>query len=141
MSNLTYYREVQGVMTRFEPLTETALQQASEDNMTLQEVRSALEKHGLDFKYLVYDPSRATFNTYYADYDRGLYGEVFLQRNMLEGPLPLYEVADRLKGSPAPELASRQWESYYGICVPLPMLIYDFQRRYMDIPQDEVFSV
>ena len=140
MDNLTYYREVQGVMTRFEPLTDAALQATAEDGLTVSEIKSALERHGLDAKHVVHDPSRALFSTYYADFDHGLYGEIFLQRNLLEGTLPLYAVASRLNGGTVPQLVSRQWVSYYTKCVPLPMLIYDFQRRYLDIPTEEVFS-
>ena len=141
MDNLSYYKEVQGVMTHFEPLTEEALQKVAEDDLTISCIKNALEERGLDFKFVVHDPSRTMFSTYYADYDRGLYGEILLQRNMVEGQLPLYRMADRLKGRPVMELVSQQWASYYEICVPLPMLIYDFQRRYLDIPPDEVFSV
>lgn len=141
MDNLTYYREVQGVMTRFEPLTDAALQATAEDGLTVSEIKSALERHGLDAKHVVHDPSRALFSTYYADFDHGLYGEIFLQRNLLEGTLPLYAVASRLNGGTVPQLVSRQWVSYYTKCVPLPMLIYDFQRRYLDIPTEEVFQV
>ena len=141
MDNLTYYREVQGVMTRFEPLTDAALQATAEDGLTVSEIKSALERHGLDAKHVVHDPSRALFSTYYADFDHGLYGEIFLQRNLLEGTLPLYAVASRLNGGTVPQLVSRQWVSYYTKCVPLPMLIYDFQRRYLDIPTKEVFQV
>ena len=141
MDNLTYYREVQGVMTRFEPLTDAALQATAEDGLTVSEIKSALERHGLDAKHVVHDPSRALFSTYYADFDHGLYGEIFFQRNLLEGTLPLYAVASRLNGGTVPQLVSRQWVSYYTKCVPLPMLIYDFQRRYLDIPTEEVFQV
>lgn len=49
--------------------------------------------------------------------------------------------ADKLKGGTVPELTCKQWNSYYEICVPLPMLIYDFQRRYRDIPAGEIFQV
>ena len=66
MDNLTYYREVQGVMTRFEPLTDAALQATAEDGLTVSEIKSALERHGLDAKHVVHDPSRALFSTYYA---------------------------------------------------------------------------
>ena len=141
MDNLNFYKEVRGVMTCFEPLTDAVLQRAAEDGLTVREIRIALEKHGLDFQYVVHDPSRTTFNTYYADYDRGLYGEIFLQRKMLDGPLPLYKAAARLNRKMVLELVSRQWGSYYLKCVPLPMLPYDFQRRYRDIPPDEVFQV
>ena len=141
MDNLIYYREVQGVMTRFEPLTDAALQATAEDGLTVSEIKSALERYGLDAKHVVHDPSRALFSTYYADFDHGLYGEIFLQSNLLEGTLPLYAVASRLNGGTVPQLVSRQWVSYYTKCVPLPMLIYDFQRRYLDIPPEEVFQV
>ena len=103
MNNLSYYKELQGVMTRFEPLTETALQNAG-TGLTLPEIKVALEQHGLDLRYVVHDPSRSTFATYYADYDRGLYSDLFLQRNMID-KLPLYTAADRLKGGAVSELA------------------------------------
>lgn len=141
MSNLPLYKEIQGAMTQFEPLTKAVVQKVAEDGLTFSEVKAALENRGLDLKYVVHDPSRATFHTYYADYDRGLYGDIFFQRNMLDGALPLYGYEERLKGKAVPELIAKEWRSYYEICVPLPMLIYDFQRRYLDIPQDEVFSV
>lgn len=140
MNNLSYYKEIRGVMTRFEPLTESVLQNCDADGLTLPEIRSALEKHGLDLQYVLHDPSRPTFGTYYADYDRGLYGDIFLQRNMIDR-LPLYIAADKLKGGIVSELACKQWSSYYNICVPLPMQIYDFQRRYLNIPPTEVFHI
>lgn len=84
MNDLSYYKELQGVMTKFEPLTEAALQNFDTDGLTLSEIKSALGKHGLDLQYVVHDPSRPTFGIYYADYDRGLYGDIFLQRNMIK---------------------------------------------------------
>ena len=115
MDNLTYYREVQGVMTRFEPLTDAALQATAEDGLTVSEIKSALERHGLDAKHVVHDPSRALFSTYYADFDHGLYGEIFLQHNLLEGTLPLYAVASRLNGGTVPQLVSRYGNAF---CAP-----------------------
>lgn len=140
MSNLSYYKEVQGVMTRFEPLTAAALEKASVD-LTIAEIQTALEQHGLDFKYIVHDPSRSLLSTYYADYGRGLYMELYLHRNILDKQFPLYQVADELKGAAVPELTAGAWKSYYTKRVPLAMQIYDFQRRYRDIPTDEVFLV
>lgn len=55
------------------------------------------------------------FSTYYADFDHGLYGEIFLQHNLLEGTLPLYAVASRLNGGTVPQLVSRQWVSYLSL--------------------------
>ena len=47
MNNLSYCKELQGVMTQFEPLTEAALQKVDADGLTIPEIRNALEKHGL----------------------------------------------------------------------------------------------
>lgn len=121
MNNLPYYRELQGVMTRFEALTDTALQKLSEEGLTVSEIKTELESRGLDLQYVVHDPSRAIFSTYYADYERGVYGDIFFQRNMIDGMLPLYEIEKGLKGGIRPELLSREWASYYEICVPLPL--------------------
>lgn len=60
-------------------------------------------------------PSRALFSTYYADFDHGLYGEIFLQRNLLEGTLPLYAVASRLNGGTVPQLVSQYVNAF---CAP-----------------------
>lgn len=137
----SYYREIQGVMTRFEPLTEDAVQRYGEDGLTLSEVAGILAKHGLSLDYVVHDPTRSLLNTFYADYDRSLYGEIFLRRDMLTDDQPLFQLASRLQGQAVPELAGQEWSSYYGKCVPLQMLIYDFQRRYLDIAPEDVYSV
>ena len=47
MNNLSYYKNLQGVMTQFEPLTEADLQKVDADGLTIPEIRNALEKHGL----------------------------------------------------------------------------------------------
>lgn len=45
MNDLSYYKELQGVMTKFEPLTEAALQNFDTDGLTLSEIKSALVVH------------------------------------------------------------------------------------------------
>lgn len=136
-----FYQEVQGVMTRFELLTPEAVATYGEAGLTLEDVTDSLTNHGLDPQYVVHDPSRQVFNTYYADYERGLYGELFMTREMLDGNLPLFKLAAIAKGQPVAELSAKDWCLYYSKCVPMPLLIYDFQRRYRDIPPQEVFSV
>ena len=42
MDNLDFYKEVRGVMTCFEPLTDAVLQRAAEDGLTVREIRSVL---------------------------------------------------------------------------------------------------
>ena len=75
------YEEVRGVMTRFEPLTEQSIARHGTEGLTLGELNAALVRAGLSPKYIVHDPTRAFQNTYYADYDRGLYSEIYLQRS------------------------------------------------------------
>ena len=50
MNNLSYYKNLQGVMTQFEPLTEADLQKVDADGLTIPEIKNALEKHGLDLQ-------------------------------------------------------------------------------------------
>jgi len=134
MSANRFYQEVQGVMTRFEPLTPEAVMKYGEGGLKLEDVTDSLINHGLDPQYVVHDPSRQVLNTYYADYERGLYGELFMTRDMLDSNLPLFKLAAVAKGQPVSELSAKDWHSYYRKCVPMPMLIYDFQRRCRDIP-------
>lgn len=141
MKNKRFYQEIRGVMTRFEPLTEQALEAAGKQAFTLPELHQALREHGLDPRHVVHDPGRTVFSTYYADYDKGLYSDILLQRSSLEEHAPLFRLVRSLNGQAPMELTRGDWGSYYMKYVPLAMLIYDFQRRLRDIPTEEVFSV
>lgn len=46
MNNLFYYKDLQGVMTQFEPLTEAALQKVDADGLAIPEIKNALEQRG-----------------------------------------------------------------------------------------------
>ena len=140
MTNIRLLQEVRGVLTRFEPLTEDALAAAGAE-FTLHELAQTLDQWGLSLQHVVHDPTRMYFSTYYADYESGLYGEIYLQRSTLSGDAPIFKQVDALGGSIPDELVNQEWRSYYIKCVPLPLLLYDFQRRYRDIPDEEVFSV
>lgn len=141
MSGSLYYQEVRGVMTRFEPLTEQAVLKYGEEGLTLTDVAEALAKHDLRLEYVLHDPTRSLMNTFYADYNRGLYSEILLRRSMLTDQHPFFSQAEQLRGQSVPALAAKEWNIYYGKYVPLQMLIYDFQRRYRDIAPEEVYSV
>lgn len=39
------------------------------------------------------------------------------------------------------ELVDQEWERFYMRQVPVPMAIYDFQRRHMELPSEQVFSI
>lgn len=79
MNNNDLYREARGVMTQFLPLTEEHLAQI-QDSISFQELADELSCQGLNISNVVHDPSRQLFNTYYADYDRGLYSSIMLSR-------------------------------------------------------------
>lgn len=134
--------EVRGVMTRFEPLTEEIVEKESQGSLTMSDVAQQLSRFGLSIKHIVYDPSRSAFNTFYADYENGLYALLFLNREYLAGG-PGVKLLTQLKEmhGKSPRLKGGEWEVYYLIDVPLQMAIYDFQRRYRDIPEPEVFKV
>ena len=61
MKNPRLIREVRGVMTRFDPLTEEIVSERSEDGLTYAELADTLSAHGLDIHKVVYDP-----NNYYS---------------------------------------------------------------------------
>ena len=135
--NNWFIQEVRGVMTRFEPLSEAAISACTKDGIHYTELADKLTALGLDPRKVVHDPTRRYLNTFYADYDRALYSHLFLERQNFDASLLLLSKAK----CGINLLNCGQWKTYYLKCVPLPMMIYDFQRRYMDIPQEDVFSV
>ena len=67
MQNAGLIREVRGVMTRFEPLTEEIVVACTQDGLTYAELSDALSTYGLSIEKVVHDPTRKIFNTCYAD--------------------------------------------------------------------------
>lgn len=141
MRNSLLLQEVRGVMTRFDPLTEEIVSERTEDGLSYAELAEALSAHGLDISKAVHDPTRKIFHTYYADYEHGLYADLILNRQYIHdtGQRALHALAQQ--GGICHELAERDWASYYTKSVPLPMLIWDFQQRYQDIPKETVFPI
>lgn len=132
--------EVRGSMTRFEPLTKDTLQTLGPKGPAYSELKNALAVHGLSIERVVCDPTRKFSNTFYAEAAQGLYIDLYLgQKNLCEMLGKMHIEEQRIKASQA--LASGKWERYYQDFVPVPMLIYDFQRRYKDIPSNQVLSV
>lgn len=87
MQNAGLIREVRGVMTRFEPLTEEIVTACTQDGLTYEELSAALSAYGLSIEKVVHDPTRKIFNTCYADYDLGLYaGPSFCKGNSSAAP-------------------------------------------------------
>lgn len=134
------YMEARGSMTRFEPLTEELFRKLASEGPTYSELKDALAAHGLSMEHVVCDPDRKVSNAFYADASQGLYIPLYPnQHNLCEilGYMNIDEQQDLVRQT----LADGEWKQYYRNCVPVPMLIYDFQRRYREIPSDQVFSV
>ena len=131
--------EVRGSMKQFLKLTPEFVDFVTSDGLTFEELEKVLSDAGLDIGNVLYDPERLLQNTYYADYEKGRYCEIYLQRAYMD---TLSKVATMSFKEPVNRfIKNEDWESYYHICVPVPMLIYDFQRRYKDIDPEEVFEV
>ena len=127
-------------MTRFEPLTEAALNRLEPDDLTFADLVRMLTDCGLSLDHVVHDPGRSFAGTFYADYDEGLYIPFYPSKRYLMDYLNPTAVENR-RHHVADALAQKEWIEYYQLYVPVSMLIYDFQQRYRDIPSSEVFSV
>lgn len=135
-----FYMEVRGSMTRFEPLTEAALTRLETDGLTFGELAGMLDARGLSMDCVVHDPGRSFAGIFYAGYEEGFYIPLYPSRRYLKDCLEPVILENRRRDA-AELLARKAWSEYYRLHVPVPMLIYDFQRRYQDIPSAEVFSV
>ena len=125
-------------MTRFEPLTEENTAKAATGGLTFKQLTSILEGYGLSIANVVHDPSRVAYNTFYADYEHGIYRRLPLEGQRIDRAVR--SLAGRCgTGIPA-NLRNKNWRAYFFEDVPVPMAIYDFQRRYKSIPPDEVFD-
>lgn len=139
MSEL-YYQEARGSMAHFEPLRPDHLQAVGSE-FTYDQLSRELSAHALSIGHVIHSSDRAFLSTYYADWKRGLYREISLRPGnwgqIDEALLCLSEKLSRGNQN----LLARDWASYYRWDVPVPMLIYDFQNRYMEIEKNQVFSV
>ncbi len=133
-------KEIRGCMTEFQKLTPELVEQLSCDGLTYTELDNVLKKEGFSIDNVICDPSRVFQNAFYADYENGKYFEVYLQHTYLEQLITILSLNFSYSGK-NPLLISKKWHQYYFQSVPVPMAIYDFSRRYKDIPVDEVFSV
>lgn len=139
MSSLAYM-ESRGSMTRFCPLTPEDVGKLSGGALTYEALAEKLADYSLDISNIVYDPSRQAENLFYADYSRGAYAHLsslkpkeVAKSNFQRLFYSFYEAGQVLKHG--------RWDKFYRFMVPVPMLIYDFQRRYRDIPPEQVFQV
>ena len=138
--HLSLLMDVRGCMTRFDPLTPEIVSAQSEDGLSYEELKSALAECGMDIKKVVFDGTRSFQNAFYADFEQGHYCWIPFQKR---GLVNVIRTMDQQFQSSGFGLARRnhEWVTFYLMDVPLPMLIYDFERRYRDIEPEQVFKV
>jgi len=135
------YREIRGSMSRFDPITHEWVEKCSGGSLTYAELKDILSGYGLSIENVVHDPDRQLQHTYYADYEKAFYCFLHITRDYLEsiGGNILADFSRSKTGNPY--LKDKQWDALYTMSIPMPMLIYDFQRRMRDIEPDKVFMV
>ena len=138
--HLSLLADVRGCMTQFDPLTPEIVAAQSEDGLTYEELQTVLAQCGMDIRKVVFDGSRGFQNAFYADFEQGHYCWIpFCRANLKD----IVSTMDQNFRSPGFGQArrNRDWETFYMMEVPLPMQIWDFERRYQMIEPEKVFSV
>lgn len=142
MPHHSYYRDLRGSMAQFDPITSEQVVSVSNGTLTYRALSQMLEGYGLSIDSVVFDASRPFSNTFYADFERALYGEIYLQmQNFEEGHRLIFKELERKSRLGNERLAEKDWNSFYTIDVPLPMQAYDFQRRMHQMDPSQVFDV
>ena len=138
-STLSLVKDVRGCMTHFDPLTPEIVAVQSEGELTCGELKEALSDCGMDIEKVVFDGSRSYQNTFFADFEQGHYCWIPFQNN----PRKVISAMDQQFHNPKFGEARRNhdWTTFYMMDVPLPMQIWDFERRYKTIEPEQVFSV
>ena len=136
----TFVKEMLGSMTRFEKLTPELLADTASEGLTYEELEESMSQLGLDIGKILIDPDKKFRQAYYVDFEKGFYSEILFQRSCLNSLLRV-AAASLKEGKGNRHLEAQEWHSFYSCDVPVPMRIYDFQRRYLQIPEAEVFSV
>ena len=138
--HLTLLQDVRGCMTRFDPLTPEIVAAQSQDGLTYEELKTALNECGMGIEKVVFDGSRSFQNAFYADFEHGHYCWIPFQK---AGLASVIRTMDQNFRSPGFGLArqNHDWTTFYMMDVPLPMQIYDFERRYREIEPEQVFEV
>lgn len=139
-NTLSLLKDVRGCMTRFDPLTPEIVAEQSEDGLTYDELKEVLSLCGMDINKVVFDGSRRYQNAFYADFEQGHYCWIPFQKENLRD---IIRTMDQQFHSPGFGEArqNHEWETFYMMDVPLPMQIWDFERRYKMIEPKKVFSV
>ena len=139
-STLSLIKDVRGCMTHFDPLTPEIVAEQSDDGLTYDELKATLEKCGMSIEKVVFDGSRAFQNAFFADFEQGHYCWIPFQKTGLTNVISTMDQQFRSPGF-GKARRNHEWATFYMMDVPLPMQIYDFERRYQDIEPEQVFEV
>ena len=139
-NTISLLKDVRGCMTRFDPLTPEIVAEQSDDGLTYDELKEVLSECGMDIEKVVFDGSRAFQNAFYADFEQGHYCWIPFQKKGLKDVISTMDQQFRSPGF-GKARRNHEWATYYAMDVPLPMQIYDFERRYKDIEPEQVFEV
>lgn len=139
-NHFSLLKDVRGCMTHFDPLTPEIVAAQTPDGLTYDELKDVLQECGMSIGKVLYDASRSFQNAFFADFEKGHYCWVPFQKSGLREVLSFTGKQFREKGVSA-ALRNHEWSAFYMMEVPLPMLIYDFERRYREIDPEQVFKV
>lgn len=128
-------------MSQFVPLTPEIVEKTSRGELDYEQIAERLNEYGLSVEKVVHDPSRSIQSTFYADFEHGMYCELYLEKRYLESCSPALRKMALLLREGNIHLKEKEWGSYYTIDVPLAMQAYDFQRRMYDIEPERIFDV
>jgi len=148
------HMEFSGSMTRYDPISPEQVAKLSQGGLTYAGFSEILARYGLSAEFVLHDSSRRFLHTYYADFERGVYGCLTVTREFLEGDSACLRALSSISERGNAYLRDGDWDSYYGLSdpiaaafsdvsgqVPLPLLIYDFGKRMRMFPPEQVFGI
>ena len=127
-----------GVMDSYHTIDRVEFAQYNEDNWTFKEFTDLLEEKGLNIDKVVVIENFQEYNIFYMDYERGLYSITYLHLNR---DLFIKSLFFQTFTRENTHLINNDYRNFYYLSVPHAFKIYDFQKRYREIPTDIVFAI
>lgn len=90
------YRDLRGSMARFDTITPEQLEAASNGTVTYMRLSQLLNEYNLTIEKVIFDAGRSFLNTFYSDFEQGLYCEIYPQvENFEECHRPIFRELER----------------------------------------------